>query len=213
MRCAPTRSLSCFPKAPSRRPGQAGRPRDRGQIWWRSLCGLAQRRRWHGSDLYRSPAGDVRDDRKRPRTVNAMIDTFLNPASPDAGSGLSVRNATVTYRNGHTALRDATFKIPAGTITALVGRERQRQVHAVQGDHGVRPARRGRDHDPRPAGQRRAEEEHRRLCAAERGDRLELPGPGRGRGDDGPLWPHEHDAHRQGRGSRSRRTRRSPASA
>jgi len=50
-----------------------------------------------------------------------MIDTFLNPASSDAGSGLSVRNATVTYRNGHTALRDATFKIPAGTITALVG--------------------------------------------------------------------------------------------
>jgi manganese/iron transport system ATP-binding protein len=53
--------------------------------------------------------------------VSAMIDTFLNPASSDAGSGLSVRNATVTYRNGHTALRDATFKIPAGTITALVG--------------------------------------------------------------------------------------------
>ena len=50
-----------------------------------------------------------------------MIDTFLNPASSDAGSGLSVSNATVTYRNGHTALRDATFKIPAGTITALVG--------------------------------------------------------------------------------------------
>ena len=50
-----------------------------------------------------------------------MIDPLLNPASPDAGSGLSVRNATVTYRNGHTALRDATFKIPAGTITALVG--------------------------------------------------------------------------------------------
>lgn len=50
-----------------------------------------------------------------------MIDTFLNPVSPDAGSGLSVKNATVTYRNGHTALRDATFKIPAGTITALVG--------------------------------------------------------------------------------------------
>ena len=50
-----------------------------------------------------------------------MIDTFLNPASPDAGSGLSVRNATVTYRNGHTALRDATFRINAGTITALVG--------------------------------------------------------------------------------------------
>jgi manganese/iron transport system ATP-binding protein len=50
-----------------------------------------------------------------------MIDPFLNPVSSDTGSGLSVSNATVTYRNGHTALRDATFKIPAGTITALVG--------------------------------------------------------------------------------------------
>ena len=50
-----------------------------------------------------------------------MIDPFLNPVSSDTGSGLSVRNATVTYRNGHTALRDATFKIPVGTITALVG--------------------------------------------------------------------------------------------
>jgi manganese/iron transport system ATP-binding protein len=34
---------------------------------------------------------------------------------------LSVRNATVTYRNGHTALARCDFKIPAGTITALVG--------------------------------------------------------------------------------------------
>jgi manganese/iron transport system ATP-binding protein len=50
-----------------------------------------------------------------------MKDPFLNPASSDAGSGLSVRNATVTYRNGHTALRDASFRIPTGTITALVG--------------------------------------------------------------------------------------------
>ncbi len=36
-------------------------------------------------------------------------------------SGLSVKGATVTYRNGHTALRDVTFEIPVGTITALVG--------------------------------------------------------------------------------------------
>ncbi len=44
-------------------------------------------------------------------------------ASPDeAGdSGLMVTGATVTYRNGHTALRDASFEIPTGTITALVG--------------------------------------------------------------------------------------------
>lgn len=35
--------------------------------------------------------------------------------------GITVQNATVTYRNGHTALRDATFSIPTGTIAALVG--------------------------------------------------------------------------------------------
>ncbi|MDR6432335.1 manganese/iron transport system ATP-binding protein [Brucella pseudogrignonensis] len=34
---------------------------------------------------------------------------------------MSVKNATVTYRNGHTALRNASFEIPTGTITALVG--------------------------------------------------------------------------------------------
>lgn len=36
-------------------------------------------------------------------------------------TGIAVRNATVTYRNGHTALRDASFEIPTGTIAALVG--------------------------------------------------------------------------------------------
>ena len=35
--------------------------------------------------------------------------------------GLAVTGVTVTYRNGHTALRDASFDIPTGTITALVG--------------------------------------------------------------------------------------------
>lgn len=37
------------------------------------------------------------------------------------GAGISVRDVTVSYRNGHTALRDASFDIPRGTITALVG--------------------------------------------------------------------------------------------
>ena len=54
---------------------------------------------------------------------------MLNPqrvesASDDgalAGEGLAARDITVTYRNGHTALRDASFEIPRGTITALVG--------------------------------------------------------------------------------------------
>ena len=42
-------------------------------------------------------------------------------AQPGDASGIVVRNATVTYRNGHTALRDADFTAPAGSITALVG--------------------------------------------------------------------------------------------
>jgi manganese/iron transport system ATP-binding protein len=41
--------------------------------------------------------------------------------SERAAAGISVRDATVTYRNGLTALRDASFEVPAGTITALVG--------------------------------------------------------------------------------------------
>ncbi|ODT15697.1 MAG: manganese/iron transporter ATP-binding protein [Kaistia sp. SCN 65-12] len=43
------------------------------------------------------------------------------PATQAAGEGITVAGATVTYRNGHTALRDASFAIPTGTITALVG--------------------------------------------------------------------------------------------
>jgi manganese/iron transport system ATP-binding protein len=35
--------------------------------------------------------------------------------------GIAAHGLTVTYRNGHTALRDASFAIPTGTITALVG--------------------------------------------------------------------------------------------
>ncbi len=35
--------------------------------------------------------------------------------------GIEVQDVTVTYRNGHTALRNASFSIPTGTITALVG--------------------------------------------------------------------------------------------
>ncbi|WP_417682394.1 manganese/iron ABC transporter ATP-binding protein [Roseibium sp.] len=35
--------------------------------------------------------------------------------------GIRAEGLTVTYRNGHTALTDASFSIPTGTITALVG--------------------------------------------------------------------------------------------
>ncbi len=37
------------------------------------------------------------------------------------GAGLLVRDLHVTYRNGLTALRDASFTLPKGTIAALVG--------------------------------------------------------------------------------------------
>ncbi len=48
-------------------------------------------------------------------------ETFLKDAVPGPSSGIAVQDATVTYRNGHTALRSASFEIPTGTITALVG--------------------------------------------------------------------------------------------
>jgi manganese/iron transport system ATP-binding protein len=53
--------------------------------------------------------------------MNARVQPYTVAAPKTAGSGLSVEDVTVTYRNGHTALRDATFEIPTGTITALVG--------------------------------------------------------------------------------------------
>ena len=43
------------------------------------------------------------------------------PAAPFDQSGICARDVTVTYRNGHTALRHASFEIPRGTVTALVG--------------------------------------------------------------------------------------------
>ena len=38
-----------------------------------------------------------------------------------AGPGIEVENLSVSYRNGHTALKDASFRVDRGTITALVG--------------------------------------------------------------------------------------------
>ena len=36
-------------------------------------------------------------------------------------TGICAQDVTVTYRNGHTALYNASFEIPRGTVTALVG--------------------------------------------------------------------------------------------
>ena len=53
--------------------------------------------------------------------MTLIHDAPVNAVSADAGSGILVERASVTYRNGLTALRDASFAIPTGTITALVG--------------------------------------------------------------------------------------------
>ncbi|WP_424981180.1 manganese/iron ABC transporter ATP-binding protein [Maritalea sp. S77] len=45
----------------------------------------------------------------------------MNDMSKIADGGIKVSDVTVTYRNGHTALKEASFHIPRGTITALVG--------------------------------------------------------------------------------------------
>lgn len=39
----------------------------------------------------------------------------------DAPAGIAATGVTVTYRNGHTALRAATFEVPTGSVTALLG--------------------------------------------------------------------------------------------
>jgi manganese/iron transport system ATP-binding protein len=53
--------------------------------------------------------------------MNAQPGWQNNAAPAREATGILVDGATVTYRNGHTALRDASFRIPTGTITALVG--------------------------------------------------------------------------------------------
>ena len=42
-------------------------------------------------------------------------------ANVETSYGIAVSDLTVTYRNGHTALYDASFEIPTRTITGLVG--------------------------------------------------------------------------------------------
>lgn len=45
----------------------------------------------------------------------------MQMAPPPEGEGILVRDLTVTYRNGLTALHHASFALPRGTVTALVG--------------------------------------------------------------------------------------------
>ena len=45
----------------------------------------------------------------------------LKKVGTQTNIGISAQDVTVTYRNGHTALWNASFEVPRGTITALVG--------------------------------------------------------------------------------------------
>jgi manganese/iron transport system ATP-binding protein len=53
--------------------------------------------------------------------LQAKAQPPTRPGPQDEGSGIRVRDATVTYRSGHRALHNASFEIPTGTIAALVG--------------------------------------------------------------------------------------------
>lgn len=53
--------------------------------------------------------------------LDEQSQTTRTTSSPAKGGGLSAQDVTVTYRNGHTALWNASFDIPRGTVTALVG--------------------------------------------------------------------------------------------
>lgn len=51
--------------------------------------------------------------------ASTSADTSPSAATPP--DGIVARDVTVTYRNGHTALWNASFAVPRGTVTALVG--------------------------------------------------------------------------------------------
>ena len=118
------------------------------RLWRRALCRLAERAGRPGADLSRSAARDLRDHRQGPRASDAMPMACSRSSNarrePRRSAASPSRGVTVTYRNGHTALRDASFEIPDRHHRRAGRRQRLRQVDPVQGDHGLRAARQGR---------------------------------------------------------------------
>lgn len=70
-------------------------------------------------------------------------DTTARPDHADV-PGIVVERATVTYRNGHTALEDASFRVPTGSITALVGVNGSGKSTLFKAVMGFVPVSRGR---------------------------------------------------------------------
>ncbi|MFT5742641.1 MAG: manganese/iron transport system ATP-binding protein [Paracoccaceae bacterium] len=58
-------------------------------------------------------------------------------------AGISAKDVTVTYRNGHTALWNASFEVPRGTVTALVGVNGSGKSTLFKAIMGFVPAARG----------------------------------------------------------------------
>ncbi|WP_116134563.1 manganese/iron ABC transporter ATP-binding protein [Tropicimonas sp. IMCC34043] len=75
-------------------------------------------------------------------TAAAATGPAIDPAD-DPGGGIRARDVTVTYRNGHTALRNASFEIPRGTVTALVGVNGSGKSTLFKAIMGFVPAARG----------------------------------------------------------------------
>ncbi|MFZ5693082.1 MAG: manganese/iron ABC transporter ATP-binding protein [Pseudomonadota bacterium] len=53
--------------------------------------------------------------------MTAPATRLIRPSGTALGASISVRNLSVTYPNGFTAVRDASFQLDPGTICALVG--------------------------------------------------------------------------------------------
>ena len=84
-----------------------------------------------------------------------MIATACHGTRQHDGRHLRAEVSTVTYRNGLTALHDASFAIPRGTITALVGVNGAGKSTLFKAIMGFVPLARGDDPPSGPAGPRR----------------------------------------------------------
>lgn len=67
----------------------------------------------------------------------------MTAESPISKIGLEVRNASVTYQNGHTAISDVSFSLPVGTIAALVGENGSGKSTLFKAIMGFAPVRGG----------------------------------------------------------------------